>query len=480
MSTRGCRCDPCQVQRSACGNCLPCVPKYMCVLGDYTPDSYDTVRCSRKFAGRIYWDCEFGGWVPIGITRNPAQLEADVTVRVVETEYPPSCQYEVITPQGSIFYDVDDVLTFSYVDSDGAEWSGEIGGAGVFANPLLSCGCESPCYCATCLPSTLCATFGSGICLDGMSGSGLLTWDGEKWAGSIGAYDIDIEIAGCDEGCFARVHVSGAGTGEGAWAWESPRPADCSPPTHYKCNESATADAIGATTFRRGGASTCQGEKFVTTWLESDVGVYDDYGELLGTLHLRDASCGEPCDVTTDALCGGGCGDLTLPSASCVPPTLVATVFSASCEFSYSMGVPQFLPGGPTIGDQCNWADTTPGCQQYTTYQDGQVGTVPLANGFTLVITLYYEEVNCADSDSHPERYRIRWSIHRPCFSEPGHPACITGDTGVSNVPTCSPLELEFDIGLTWRDLRSTAPHCAYTPVPCDSEDESITVRITR
>jgi hypothetical protein len=475
MSTRGCRCDPCQVERSKCGKCLPCVPKYRCIKGTYTPPPYDDTKCPYRFADRLYWDCSVSEWVAQAIDRHRELIIPSVSVSVVESDYPETCGYNVSTPVGVYFFDQNDPMELSYEDEDGGTWDIEITGAGMITNPLISCGCSSPCYCATCLPSSLCAFFDSGICLGGASGSGSLTWDGTKWTGQVGEYVIDVELAECSEGCLARVTVEGPdGTGTGGWALESSQTAECDPPFRsYECKESE------ATTMRKGGSDGCMGKRRVSTWLSTDISIRDSYDNVIGTLYLEDTPCGEVCEMLPSIGCNGSCTDLDTPSASCAAPVLTATIYSDSCDFTYNMGIPQRVTGGPTISDQCNWVTPHDGCQEYVTYDDFP-GTVVLGNGYGLVLLLYYIATPCSDGTLHPENYRLRWSIHRPCFAEPGYPACITGDVEVNTGATCAPLELEFNLGITWAELRSSAPHCAYEPVPCDSEDEEIKVRITR
>lgn len=469
---RGCGCDPCSVIRSKCGRCNAIVPKYKCVSGTYTPDYESSTVCPVKFCWRMFWNCETLRYEVVEIPRQRYMPVPAVTLEVYEPEGSPDiCGWLVSTPSGDTAFDCDAAISITW--SDGGTWEASIGGAGTVANPLAYC-CNSKCKCATCLPSELCASLAFPFCVSGGAASGPLAWNGNGWDGSFDGFDVSVTLNECSESCGASVDILGPDgeSGSGEWLFDSEMSTSCegdAVPRSFVCDES------GVITNRNGSTAGCSATRELATFTSQSITLYDGYGAAVGTMLLEDNPCGCECGQLAIDGCPGGCPELTLPSISCPPPEVTITLYSDSCEYSLTGYLsPDGFPDGGFWQFPPNHDPGITYCQLYGTWQ-GKIGEddVKLA-------LIYDLDRSCSDGAVHPEKYVFYWWIGRNCSADPVYPSQVSGLAYAEAESTCSPLQIDFDLGVAWSVFDSGAPHCAYRPMPCDNPDESIRVRVTR
>ena len=493
MATTGCKCDPCSVMRTKCGTCLPCVPRYMCLIGTYTPSAYteEDGNCPTAFCTRMFWDCGSNQWVMLDIPRHFPEPSVGITMGIVEDDYPETCRYSVYAFGETILFEIDEAIVFSHTDESGNTYDIEISGAGMVANPLSRAQCGSPCRCATCLPSELCMYLETTAC-EGI-GSGKATWNGYGWEGSIGDWDVTISLKPCVEGCGATINMTGPGGSAGPCDifFEGPvgPVGECAPPyTEYRCTEGDDDAGEVVTRLKGGTPGGCIFEERVLTYFTNSCVVRSGSGgsgPIIGTLTVTDNPCGCPCDTPTAQNCFGACPVLESNGLSCPPPVLYAELFSPSCSVAFTMGDPDFhiaayVPN-PLLPSYSY-------CQRAASFRTvGGVTTGPTVvfyqsdadQIFDGQFILYHEGQSCDDNGkSRPSDYKLLYLINFWCCNSMPGPCYIIGTVTPSEA-SCDPFTLEFDLGITWGTIADGSGGCYPAAGPCGGVDEGLRLRIT-
>lgn len=191
-------------------------------------------------------------------------------------------------------------------------------------------------------------------------------------------------------------------------------------------------------------------------------------GAPIGTLRIRDLSCGGNCNPPAVSRCNGACPELLFPETWCDPVNIFAEIVAPGC----------LIDGfGWTMTSGSNWLETLrPGptpptqgsCSDFSSNPLGSGITVPTTKcgspaEYTITSNLYYFRKACTSDIVDMSRYHLGIDVRGMCTTLYG--GASYSDLRPAEGATCNPFQMDFPFDIS---ILQANPGGEGSPGGCD------------